>query len=68
MSIERAPALHGRERADALIGFAVVNPRLPGAVDGTRRALGTHRLRDLEMVPSGRAPADLAAREARENG
>ena len=41
---------------DRLIGFAVVNPRLPGAVEETRRALDVHRLRGLKMVPSGWVP------------
>ena len=46
---------------DRLIGFAVVNPRLPGAVDETRRALAGHGLRGLKMVPSGWVPADDCA-------
>jgi predicted TIM-barrel fold metal-dependent hydrolase len=46
---------------DRLVGLAVVNPRLPGAVDETRRALGEHRLRGLKMVPSGWVPADECA-------
>ena len=46
---------------DRLIGFAVVNPRLPGAVEETRRALDVHRLRGLKMVPSGWVPADECA-------
>lgn len=46
---------------DRLIGFAVVNPRLPGAVDETRQALDAHRLRGLKMVPSGWVPADECA-------
>jgi uncharacterized protein len=46
---------------DRLIGFAVVNPRLPGAVDAARRALDDHRLRGLKMVPSGWVPADDCA-------
>jgi uncharacterized protein len=48
---------------DRLIGFAVVNPRLPGAVDETRRALDSHRLRGLKMVPSGWVPGDDCAQE-----
>jgi predicted TIM-barrel fold metal-dependent hydrolase len=45
---------------DRLIGFAVINPRLPGAVALTRRVLGEHALRGLKMVPSGWVPADEA--------
>jgi predicted TIM-barrel fold metal-dependent hydrolase len=47
--------------ADRLIGFAVVNPRLEGAADETRRALCEHGLRGLKMVPSGWLPADDCA-------
>jgi uncharacterized protein len=47
--------------ADRLIGLAVVNPRLPGALDETRRSLDEHRLRGLKMVPSGWLPADDCA-------
>jgi predicted TIM-barrel fold metal-dependent hydrolase len=43
---------------DRLIGFAVINPRLPGAVALTRRVLAEHALRGLKMVPSGWVPAD----------
>src|SRR5689334_11737172 len=50
-----------REHVDRLIGFAVVNPRLPGAVDETRRALDTLGLRGLKMVPSGWVPSDDCA-------
>jgi uncharacterized protein len=49
------------DHGDRLIGFAVVNPRLPGAVDETRRSLGEHRLRGLKMVPSGWVPSDDCA-------
>ena len=49
--------------ADRLIGFAVVNPRLPGAVGETRRAIGEYGLRGLKMVPSGWVPADDCAQE-----
>lgn len=48
---------------ERLIGFAVVNPRLPGAADETRRALDLHGLRGLKMVPSGWVPADDCAQE-----
>jgi predicted TIM-barrel fold metal-dependent hydrolase len=46
---------------DRMIGFAVVNPALPDAVDATKRALDEHRLRGLKMVPSGWVPADACA-------
>jgi predicted TIM-barrel fold metal-dependent hydrolase len=49
--------------ADRLIGFAVINPRLRGAVALTRRSLGEHALRGLKMVPSGWVPADDCAQE-----
>jgi predicted TIM-barrel fold metal-dependent hydrolase len=49
------------EHRDRLIGFAVVNPRLPGATEETRRALDAHGLRGLKMVPSGWVPADDCA-------
>jgi predicted TIM-barrel fold metal-dependent hydrolase len=54
-----ASLVQGRE--DRLVGFAVVNPRLPGAVEMTRRALDDQRLRGLKMVPSGWVPADECA-------
>lgn len=50
-----------RGHSDRLIGLAVVNPRLPGAVDETRHALDEHGLRGLKMVPSGWVPADDCA-------
>jgi predicted TIM-barrel fold metal-dependent hydrolase len=48
---------------DRMIGFAVVNPRLDGAIDETRRALDDHRLRGLKMVPSGWFPSDECAHQ-----
>jgi len=50
-----------RDHPDRLIGFAVINPRLAGATDETRRALDAHRLRGLKMVPSGWVPGDDCA-------
>jgi uncharacterized protein len=50
-----------RDHRDRLVGFAVVNPRLAGATDETRRALDAHRLRGLKMVPSGWVPGDDCA-------
>lgn len=47
---------------DRLVGFAVVDPSLPGADDDLRRAAETHGLRGLKMVPSGWYPYDDAAR------
>jgi predicted TIM-barrel fold metal-dependent hydrolase len=46
---------------DRLVGLAVVNPALAGAVDETRRSLDDHRLRGLKMVPSGWFPRDDCA-------
>ena len=46
---------------DRLRGFAVINPRLPRAVDDTRRALDSYALAGLKMVPSGWLPADDCA-------
>lgn len=50
-----------REHTDRLVGFAVVNPRLPGAVAETCRALDSLGLRGLKMVPSGWVPSDDCA-------
>jgi len=52
-----------RGRGDRLVGLAVVNPRLPGAVDETVRALDDLELAGLKMVPSGWFPADVCAQE-----
>lgn len=63
-ALERANAYTAdlvREHADRLIGFAVVNPRLPGAVEETCRALDSRGLRGLKMVPSGWVPSDDCA-------
>jgi predicted TIM-barrel fold metal-dependent hydrolase len=48
----RLVAGHG----DRLVGFAVVNPALPGAADELRRAVETLGLRGVKMVPSGWYP------------
>ena len=45
-----------RGHADRLVGFAVVNPALPGAADELRRAVETLGLRGAKMVPSGWYP------------
>lgn len=45
--------------ADRLVGFAVVNPSLPGAVDDLQRAVDAG-LRGVKMVPSGWYPYDDA--------
>jgi uncharacterized protein len=45
-----------RGHADRLIGFAVVNPALPGAADELRHAIETLGLRGVKMVPSGWYP------------
>src|SRR5690242_20107881 len=50
-----------RGHDDRMIGFAVVNPRLPGAVEMTKRALDEHALRGLKMVPSGWVPGEECA-------
>ena len=50
-----------RGHADRLVGLAVVNPALPGAVDAAARALSDHRLNGLKMVPSGWMPDDACA-------
>ncbi len=41
---------------DRLVGFAVVNPALPGAADELRYAVETLGLRGAKMVPSGWYP------------
>ena len=46
-----------RGHADRLVGFAVVNPALPGAVDDLQRAVDDG-LRGVKMVPSGWYPQD----------
>ena len=45
-----------RGHGDRLVGFAVVNPALPGAADELRRAVETLGLRGAKMVPSGWYP------------
>jgi predicted TIM-barrel fold metal-dependent hydrolase len=45
--------------SDRLVGFAVVNPLLPGAVDELQRAIDAG-LRGVKMVPSGWYPYDDA--------
>lgn len=46
---------------DRLVGFAVVNPVLPLACEDLRRAVESHGLRGLKMVPSGWYPDDERA-------
>lgn len=46
---------------DRLIGFAVINPVLPLACDDLRRAVESHGLRGVKMVPSGWYPDDERA-------
>jgi len=50
-----------RGHADRLVGLAVVNPALPGAVVEATRALSTLKLSVLKMVPSGWMPDDARA-------
>ena len=50
-----------RGHTDRLVGLAVVNPALPGAVDETERALDDLGLVGLKMVPSGWRPEDACA-------
>lgn len=50
-----------RGHEDRLIGFAVVNPALPGALDELERCVVDLGLRGLKMVPSGWFPYDPAA-------
>jgi len=60
-SLRRANAYLGTlvsSDRDRLIGFAVVNPALPHAVDDLAEAVETHRLRGLKLVPSGWYPYD----------
>jgi len=60
-SLRRANAFLGelvRADRERLIGFAVVNPALPHAVDDLEEAAETHRLRGLKLVPSGWYPYD----------
>jgi uncharacterized protein len=45
-----------RGHADRLVGFAMVNPALPGAADELRHAVETLGLRGAKMVPSGWYP------------
>jgi predicted TIM-barrel fold metal-dependent hydrolase len=52
----RLVAGHG----DRLVGFAVVNPALPGAAEELRRAVGALGLRGAKMVPSGWYPESAA--------
>lgn len=58
-SLERANAFLGqlvKGRGDRLVGFAVVDPREPGAPDMLRRAVEQHGLRGVKMVPTGWYP------------
>jgi predicted TIM-barrel fold metal-dependent hydrolase len=50
-----ARLVHGH--ADRLVGFAVLNPALPGVVDDLQRAVDAG-LRGVKMVPSGWYPYD----------
>lgn len=50
-----ARLVHGH--ADRLVGFAVLNPSLPGAVDDLQRAVDAG-LKGVKMVPSGWYPYD----------
>jgi predicted TIM-barrel fold metal-dependent hydrolase len=50
-----ARLVHGH--ADRLVGFAVLNPSLPGVVDDLQRAVDAG-LRGIKMVPSGWYPYD----------
>ncbi len=47
--------------SDRLIGFAVVNPTSPSAVDDFERAIEVHKLRGLKLVPTGWYPYDECA-------
>ena len=49
-----------RGHGDRLVGFAVVNPALPGAPEEVERAAGLG-LRGLKLVPAGWYPYDEAA-------
>jgi predicted TIM-barrel fold metal-dependent hydrolase len=49
-----------RGHSDRLIGLAVVNPALPGALAEARRAVETLGLAGLKMVPTGWYPYDDA--------
>ena len=63
-SLRRANAYLGalvRADRERLIGFAVVNPALPNAVDDLIEAAETHGLRGLKLVPSGWYPYDEEA-------
>ncbi|HET9642113.1 MAG TPA: amidohydrolase family protein [Burkholderiaceae bacterium] len=46
-----------RGHEDRLVGFAVLNPALPGAAEGLKRALDAG-LKGVKMVPSGWYPYD----------
>ncbi|GAC1406826.1 MAG: amidohydrolase family protein [Pyrinomonadaceae bacterium] len=46
---------------DRLVGFAVVNPSHETAADDLSRAIETHNLRGLKLVPSGWYPYDDVA-------
>jgi predicted TIM-barrel fold metal-dependent hydrolase len=48
-----------RGHEDRLVGFAVLNPGLPGAAEGLKRALDAG-LKGVKMVPSGWYPYDDA--------
>ena len=50
-----------RGHADRLVGLAVINPALPGAVDDATHALDELRLSGFKMVPSGWHPEDECA-------
>jgi predicted TIM-barrel fold metal-dependent hydrolase len=50
-----------RGHEDRLVGLAVINPALPGAVEDATVALDTLRLTGFKMVPSGWQPQDDCA-------
>jgi predicted TIM-barrel fold metal-dependent hydrolase len=50
-----------RGHEDRLVGFAVVNPARPSAVDDLEEAVQRHGLRGLKLVPSGWYPYDDCA-------
>lgn len=50
-----------RGHSDRLLGFAVVNPALPGAADEVERCVADLGLAGLKLVPSGWYPYDEAA-------
>lgn len=50
-----------RGHDDRLVGLAVINPALPGAVEDATRALDDRALSGFKMVPSGWHPEDRCA-------